>query len=94
MLIMAGMINFSRTQTATFMSKRGKKHSCNERKVSEKILNSDIYSDNWASSLAGIPIVIHSVVENYFELTSDEKHLTEGYTFSKTKKFETSGKPM
>ena len=31
------------------------------------------------SSLAGILSVTHSVVEKYFELTSDEKHVAEGY---------------
>ena len=66
----------------------------NERRALEKILDGDIPSDSWTSSLAGIPIVTHSVVEKYFELTSDEKHVTEGYAFSKTKKFETSGRPM
>ena len=30
----------------------------------------------------------------YFELASDKKHVTKGYAFSKTKKFETSGKSM
>lgn len=46
------------------------------------------------SSLAGIPSNTHMVVEKYLELTSDEKHVMEGYVFSKTKKFETSGKTM
>lgn len=65
-----------------------------ERKVLEEILDGDIPSDSWTSSLAGIPIVTHSVVENYFEMTSDVKHVREGYVFSRTKKFETSGKPL
>jgi len=46
------------------------------------------------SSLSGILTITHSVVEKYFELTSDKKHVKEGYAFSKTKKFETFGKPM
>lgn len=59
-----------------------------------KYLTGDIPEDCWTSSLAGIPTVTHSVVEKYFELASNEKHVTEGYAFSKTKMFETSGKPM
>lgn len=36
----------------------------------------------------------HSTVEEYFKLAGDKRHVTEGYAFSKTKKFETSGKSI
>ena len=50
----------------------------------------------WTQSLAEIPKnrIMHSGVEKYFEKSGDAKHLKEGFTFSKTLKFETSGKPM
>jgi len=44
--------------------------------------------------LEDIPIATHSVVEKYFELNSDGKHVTDGYAFSKTKKFVALGKPI
>ena len=65
-----------------------------ERRCLEKILDGDVPANSWTSSLEGIPTVTHSVVEKYFELTPDSKHITEGYAFSKTLKFETSGKSM
>ena len=36
----------------------------------------------------------HSVVEEFFQKTNDRRHLDKGYGFSKTKKFETSGKQL
>ena len=50
----------------------------------------------WTQSLAEIPRnrIMHSGVEKYFENSGDAKHIKEGFTFSKTLKFETSGKPM
>lgn len=41
-----------------------------------------------------MPEVKHSVVEEFFQNSKEKRHLTEGYAFSKTKKFETSGKPL
>ena len=38
--------------------------------------------------------IVHSVVERYFQKSGDSKHIKEGYTFSETLKFETSGKAM
>eukprot|EP00112_Aurelia_sp_Birch-Aquarium-sp1_P002214 Seg1237.4 transcript_id=Seg1237.4/GoldUCD/mRNA.D3Y31 product="hypothetical protein" protein_id=Seg1237.4/GoldUCD/D3Y31 len=51
---------------------------------------------NWTQSLLGLPLgkIVHSGVESFFEKSGDEKHIKEGYTFSRTLKFETSGKPM
>ena len=47
---------------------------------------------NWTQNLENIPfkLITHFVVEKYFE----NRHVREGYTFSKTLKFETSGRPM
>ena len=45
-------------------------------------------------SLEEIPEVKHSVVEELFQNSEEKRHLTDGYAFSKTKKFETSGKPL
>jgi len=77
-----------------FYEQKRKETLGSERRVLEKILNGDIPQNGWTSSLSGILTITHSVVEKYFELTSDEKHVKEGYVFSKTKKFETFGKPM
>lgn len=76
-----------------FYKQKRKETLGNECRVLEKILDGDIPQNGWTSSLAGIPTITHSVVEKYFELTSDEKHVTEGYAFSKTKNFEMSGNP-
>ena len=50
----------------------------------------------WTSNISQLPLseILHSVVEKYFQKSGDSKHIKEGYTFSKTLKFETSGKPM
>ena len=77
-----------------FYEQKRKETLSNDRRVLEKILNGDIPQDDWTFSLAGIPTMTHSVVKKYFELTSNEKHVTEGYAFFKTNKFKTSGKPM
>ena len=37
---------------------------------------------------------MHSVVEEFFQNSGEKRHLTDGYAFSKTKKFGTSGKPL
>ena len=51
---------------------------------------------NWTRSLHGLPLnkIVHSGVESFFEKSGDKKHINEGYMFSRTLKFETSGKPM
>ena len=50
----------------------------------------------WTSSISQLPLskIVHSVFETYFQKSGDSKHIKEGYTFSKTLKFETSDKPM
>ena len=50
----------------------------------------------WTSSISQLPLskIVHSVVEKYFQKSGDSKHIKEVYTFSKTLKFEASGKPM
>ena len=53
-----------------------------------------IPADKWTTSLKGIPSLTHAAVEDFFKQTNDKRHVTEGYAFSKTKKFETSGKQM
>ena len=48
------------------------------------------------TNISKLPLdkIVHSSVENYFKNSNDAKHMKEGYTFSKTLKFETSGKPI
>ena len=50
----------------------------------------------WTSNISQLPLskIVHSVVKKYVQKSGDSKHIKEGYTFSKTLKFETSGKPM
>ena len=77
----------------TYEKKR--KESLNEEQnLIEKILETEnvINKENWTVSLHGIPVITHSIVENYFAKAEGKRHLLEGYAFSKTKKFETSGK--
>ena len=52
--------------------------------------------NNWTQNLENIPskLITHSVVEKYFKNSGENRHVREGYTFSKTLKFETSGRPM
>ena len=56
----------------------------------------DTLDPKWTSNISQLPLskIVHSVVEKYFQKSGDSKHIKEGYTFSKTLKFETSGKPM
>ncbi len=50
----------------------------------------------WTQSLAGIPVakITHSGVEDYFAKSVEKRHMKEGYSLSKTSKFETSGRPI
>ena len=64
-------------------------------KLAQSLLNGEgIPTDNWTTSLQDVPALTHAVVEDFFRQTNDKRHVTEGYAFSKTKKFETSGKPV
>ena len=40
------------------------------------------------------PQVKHPIVEEFFQNSREKRHLADSYAFSKTKKFETSGKPL
>ena len=63
--------------------------------LAQRLLNGEgIPMENWTTSLQDVPALTHAVVEEFFKQTDDKRHVTEGYAFSKTKKFETSGKPM
>jgi len=53
-----------------------------------------VRASGWTTSLENIPVVTHSAVEHFFKRASDTEHLTQNYAFSRTKKFETSGKPI
>ena len=65
------------------------------RNFNERLLDSkDVPMDSWTQSIDQVPPVTHSVVENFYQKTNDKRHLTQGYAYSTTKKFETSGKPM
>ena len=48
------------------------------------------------TNISKLPLdkIVHFSIENYFKNSNDAKHIKESYTFSKTLKFETSGKPM
>ncbi len=50
----------------------------------------------WTQSLTGIPVekVSHSGVEQYFSKSIEKRHMREGYSLSKTLKFETSGRSI
>ena len=63
-----------------------------QRQTLEYILDGKVNEHCWTTSLNEIPTITHSVVEKYFELAEGKRHLKEGYAFSKTEKFETSGK--
>ena len=65
-----------------------------EQNLIERILEAEdfVKKESWTTSLHGIPVITHSIVENYFANAEGKRHLLEGYTFSKTKKLETSGK--
>jgi len=77
-----------------FLEQKRKEHISDERIVLEKKLDEEVPASGWTASLENIPVVTHSAVEHFFKRATDTKHLTEGYAFSKTKKFETSGKPI
>ena len=51
-------------------------------------------SEAWTSYLEEIPEVKHSVVEEFFQNSQEKRHLTDGYAFPRTKKSETSRKPV
>ena len=64
-------------------------------KLVQSLLDGEgIPMDSWTTSLQDVSALTHAVVEDFFRQTNDKRHVTEGYAFSKTKKFETSGKPM
>ena len=64
-------------------------------KLAQSLLDGEgIPADNWTTSLQDVPAFTHGVVEDFFRQTNNKRHVTEGYAFSKTKKFETSGKPV
>ena len=56
----------------------------------------DTLDPKWTSNISQLPLseIVHSVVEKCFQKSGDSKHIKEGYIFSKTLKFETSGKPV
>eukprot|EP00112_Aurelia_sp_Birch-Aquarium-sp1_P025441 Seg8445.1 transcript_id=Seg8445.1/GoldUCD/mRNA.D3Y31 product="hypothetical protein" protein_id=Seg8445.1/GoldUCD/D3Y31 len=53
-------------------------------------------SENWTQNIQSFPLenISHSDIESYFCDSGDKKHQEQGYVFSKTQKFETSGRPM
>ena len=59
-----------------------------------KVSDEGIPADRWTTSLQDVPALTHAIVEDFVRQTNDKRHVTEGYAFSKTKKFETSGKPI
>ena len=64
-----------------------------DEKLQEEKRKENLNAEGWTSSLEEIPEVNHSVVEEFFQNSEEKRHLTDGYAFSKTNKFETSGKP-
>ena len=68
--------------------------SSEERLIGIFLAGNAIPPNNWTASIKDIPNTTHSVVENFFQNVNDNRHITEGYAFSKTKNFETSGKPL
>ena len=62
-----------------------------ENQVQSLLDGEGIPPGNWTTSLQDVPALTHAVVEDFFKQTNDERHVPEGYAFSKTKKFETSG---
>lgn len=66
-----------------------------DQKSYENILDGvDVNEQDWTSSLDGVPTITHSLVEQFFHKSEGKRHLMQGYAFSKTQKFETSGKPL
>ena len=74
--------------------KREEAKSEEERSYEKFLTGSEVPAKSWTSNIDQVPPITHSIVENFFKKTNDKRHLTEGYAFSVTKKFETSGKPM
>ena len=58
--------------------------------LAERLLDGEVIpADKWTTSLKDILTLTHAVVKDFFKQTNDGRHVTEGYAFSKTKKFET-----
>ena len=74
--------------------KRKQNQNAQERLVENFLEGENIPPEGWTTSLERVPEMKHSVVEDFFKNAKDKRHLTNGYAFSKTKKFETSGKPL
>ena len=72
------------------------KENLDQEKLEVLQLLENLPDTNWTTNISKLPLdkIVHSSVENYFKNSNDAKHIKEGYTFSKTLKFETSGKPM
>ena len=70
-------------------SKKKKEKKTYERLLEHFLDGKVIPTEGWPSSLEEIPEVKHSVVEEFFQNSEEKRHLTDGYAFSKTKKFET-----
>ena len=65
-----------------------------EKLVQSLLDGEGIPANSWTTSLQEVPALTHAIVEDFFRQTNDKRHVTEGYVFSKTKKFEMSGKPI
>lgn len=76
------------------MQKRKENQNAKQQLVERFLEGEGIPTDTWTTELKHVPDMTHSVVEDFFKNANDKRHLTEGYAFSKTKKFETSGKPL
>lgn len=64
-------------------------------KLAQSLLDGEgIPADSWTTSLQDVRALTHAIVEDFFRQTNYKRHVTEGYAFSKTKKFETLGKPI
>ena len=53
-------------------------------------------NENCTQNIQTVPLgkISHSDIERYFAKSGDKKHQEQGYMFSKSQKFETSGRPM
>ena len=53
-------------------------------------------NENWTQNIQTVSLgkISHSDIERYFVKSGDKKHQEQGYMFSKSQKFETSGRPM
>ena len=72
------------------------KEHLDQEKLEALQLLENLPDTNWTTKISKLPFdkIVHSSLENYFKNSNDAKRIKEGYTFSKTLKFETSGKPM